>query len=131
MERRVARFAGLLASAALVALATGQYAGGQGRGFNTPGNILITDQFNNRVIEVNPQTHQVVWQFGNGSSVAGPHSIVGTNDAQRVGPLTLMAGTGVPPGGEPSCPSGCQDDRVILVNEAGKIVWQYACSRLA
>ena len=97
----------------------------QGNKFNTKGNILIADQFNNRVIEVNPENHQIVWQFGDGSSVAGPISIVGTNDAQRVGPLTLMAGTGVPPGGEPSCPNGCQDNRVILVNPAGKIVWQY------
>jgi hypothetical protein len=97
----------------------------QGNGFNTKGNILIADQFNNRVVEVNPDNHQIVWQFGDGSSVAGPTSIVGTNDAQRVGPLTLMAGTGVPPGGEPTCPNGCQDDRVILVSRAGRIVWQY------
>jgi hypothetical protein len=48
----------------------------QGNQFNTPGNILIADQFNNRIIEVNPNNHRVVWRFGNGSSVAGPHSIV-------------------------------------------------------
>jgi hypothetical protein len=42
----------------------------QGNGFNTKGNVLIADQFNNRVIEVNPLNHQIVWQFGNGSSVA-------------------------------------------------------------
>jgi hypothetical protein len=95
-------------------------------GFNTKGDILIADQFNNRVIEVNGQ-HQVVWQFGNGSNVAGPQSIVGTNDAQRVGNLTLIAGTGTPPGADPSCtkPNGCPDNRVILVNRAGHIVWQY------
>ena len=63
-------------------------------GFNHKGDILIADQFNNRVIEVNSQ-HQVVWQFGNGSNVAGPHSIVGTNDAERVGGLTLSSGTGI------------------------------------
>jgi hypothetical protein len=95
-------------------------------GFNTKGDVLIADQFNNRVIEVNSH-HRVVWQFGNGSSVAGPHSIVGTNDAERVGNLTLIAGTGTPPGADPSCtnPSGCADNRVILVNQAGHIVWQY------
>jgi hypothetical protein len=95
-------------------------------GFNTKGDILIADQFNNRVVEVNSQ-HQVVWHFGNGSNVAGPQSIVGTNDAERVGSLTLIAGTGTPPGADPSCTftNGCPDNRVILVNQAGQIVWQY------
>ena len=97
-----------------------------GGGFNRKGDILIADQFNNRVIEVNSH-HQVVWQFGNGSNVAGPHSIVGTNDAERVGGLTLISGTGTPPGADPSCmkKAGCPDNRVILVNRAGRIVWQY------
>src|SRR2546421_2341750 len=99
---------------------------GSGSGFNQPGNILIADQFNNRVVEVDRQ-HRVVWHFGDGSSVAGPKSIVGTNDAERVGDLTLIAGTGTPAGADPSCsdPNGCVDNRVILVNEAGRIVWQY------
>jgi outer membrane protein assembly factor BamB len=97
-------------------------------GFNKKGNILIADQFNNRVIEIN-RHHKIVWQFGDGSSVPGPNSVVGTNDAERVGRLTLIAGTGTPPGGaEPSCPdavNGCPDNRVMLVNRHGKIVWQY------
>lgn len=97
----------------------------QGNQFNTPGNILIADQFNNRVIEVNPLTHGIVWHFGNGSSVAGPQSVVGTNDAQRVGALTLIAGTGIPPGATPDCPNGCPDNRVILVDQGQHIVWQY------
>jgi hypothetical protein len=97
----------------------------QGNQFNTQGNILISDQFNNRVIEVNPLNHEIVWRFGNGSSVAGPRSIVAPNDAQRVGPLTLIAGTGAPPGTEPTCPSVCNDNRVILVNQKGQIIWQY------
>jgi len=97
----------------------------QGNAFNTPGNILISDQYNNRVIEVNPVTHRAVWHFGNGSSVAGPNSVVGVNDAQRVGPFTLIAGTGVPPGAEPKCPNGCADNRVMLVDPDGNIFWQY------
>ncbi|HEV3214008.1 MAG TPA: hypothetical protein VGZ03_11500 [Acidimicrobiales bacterium] len=93
--------------------------------FNEPGNILIADQFNNRIVEVDG--HQVVWSFGDGSSVAGPHSVVGPNDVQRVGNFTLIAGTGTPAGADPSCtnPSGCVDNRVLLVNKWGKIVWQY------
>jgi hypothetical protein len=97
----------------------------QGDDFNTRGNILISDQFNNRVIEVNPDNHRVVWHFGNGSSVAGPHSVVAVNDAQRVAFLTLIAGTGAPAGSEPTCPNGCPDNRVMLVDPAGQIIWHY------
>lgn len=113
------------ACAASLAAAGAVLAQAQGDHFNTPGNILIADQYNNRVVEVNPNDHRVVWRFGNGSSVAGPHSVVGTNDAQRVGPFTLIAGTGVPPGAEPTCPNGCADNRVMLVDDDGRIVWQY------
>jgi hypothetical protein len=101
------------------------FAAAQGDQFNTPGNILISDQFNNRVVEINPLTHKIVWRFGNGSSVAGPHSVVAVNDAQRVGPLTLIAGTGAPAGSEPTCPNGCADNRVMLVDQNGNILWQY------
>src|SRR5713101_5093954 len=75
--------------------------GGQ---FNKAGNILIADQFNNRVIEVDPKNHNVVWQFGNGSDVPGPQSIVGTNDAERVGEMTLISGTGIPSSMPPVLP---------------------------
>jgi hypothetical protein len=111
-------------TAALIA-ASALFAQAQGNEFNTRGNILISDQYNNRLIEVNPNNHRVVWHFGNGSSVAGPHSVVGVNDAQRVGPFTLVAGTGVPAGAEPTCPNGCPDNRVMLVDPAGQIIWQY------
>jgi outer membrane protein assembly factor BamB len=101
---------------------------GFGQGFNRPGDILIADQFNNRVIEINRE-HQIVWSFGNGSTVAGPRSIVAPNDAERVGDFTLLAGTGAPPAPsatEPVCEEkGCPDNRVILVNKYGRIVWQY------
>lgn len=94
-------------------------------GFNEPGNVVVADQFNNRIIEV--QGHKVVWRFGNGSSVAGPHSVVGPNDVERIGDLTLIAGTGTPAGADPSClnPAGCADNRVMLVDEQGNITWQY------
>jgi hypothetical protein len=92
--------------------------------FNHRGNILITDQFNNRVIEIDP-AGKIVWHFGNGPSDFSADSIVGTNDAERVGGLTLMAGTGIPPGIDPLAPNGVADNRVLLVNRAGHIVWQY------
>lgn len=96
--------------------------------FNEPGNYLIADQFNNRVIEVDRHGN-IVWQFGLGPADFSAASIIGVNDAQRVGDLTLMAGTGTP-GGQPEAPNctnsnGCPDNRVLLVDRSGNIVWQY------
>jgi hypothetical protein len=95
--------------------------------------VLIADQFNNRVIEVDPATHQIVWQFGNGSDKPGPNSVVGVNDAEPVGTYTLITGTGIPAtmSGQTALPGcstpaqGCPDNRVMLVNMGGSIVWQY------
>jgi hypothetical protein len=92
--------------------------------FNRPGNILVSDQFNNRVIEID-RLGGIVWSFGLGPNDVSAGSIVGVNDAQRVGALTLMAGTGAPAGTEPLCAAGCADNRVILVSPRGRIVWQY------
>jgi hypothetical protein len=97
---------------------------------------LIADQFNNRVIVVDPHTHQIAWQFGNGSDVPGPHSVVGVNDAERIGMLTLISGTGIPPSSPPlpgctDAVNGCPDNRVILVNRHGDIIWQYGQAGVA
>ncbi|HEV2394636.1 MAG TPA: hypothetical protein VG146_19970 [Verrucomicrobiae bacterium] len=93
-------------------------------GFNRPGNILIADQFNNRVIETDPAGN-ILWSFGLGPNDFSPRSIIGCNDSQRVGPFTLMAGTGTPPGVIPQAPDGAVDNRVVLVDPRGRIVWQY------
>ncbi len=95
---------------------------------NRGGNVLIADQFNNRVIEVN-NNGDIVWQFGLGPADFSPASIIGCNDAERVGRFTLMAGTGTP-GGQPEAPdctnpNGCPDNRVLLVDRNKQIVWQY------
>jgi hypothetical protein len=95
--------------------------------FNKQGNMIIADQFNNRIIEIN-SNHEVVWSFGSGNPSLcnpGPHSIIGPNDEERVGPFTVMAGTGVPPNTIPEMPNGCVDNRVIVVNPGGHIMWQY------
>ena len=95
--------------------------------FHLAGDLLITDQFNNRVIEVNPETKHIVWSFGSGNSTLcnpGPGSIIGSNDAERLpGGFTLMAGTGIPPGVPGT--TACVDNRVIVVDHSGRIVWQY------
>src|SRR5258708_13082235 len=94
------------------------------KGFNENGNILISDQFNNRVIEVTPRG-KIVWQYGGGPSNFTSTAIVGVNDAQRVCEKTLMAGTGIPPDTVPAVPLGIVDNRVILVDKHGNILWQY------
>src|SRR5512142_1426200 len=63
--------------------------------------FLIADQFNNRVIEVDA-AGTILWHFGGGPNNVGPTAIIGVNDAQTVGDLVLMAGTGAPAGTEPA-----------------------------
>ncbi len=109
------------AAAPITATAGGRAVAGR---FNEPGNLLIADQFNNRVIEIDP-AGDIVWSFGLGPNDFTAKSVIGVNDAQRVGPLTLMAGTGTPPGVIPQSPGGAPDNRVMLVNRAGQVVWQY------
>lgn len=92
--------------------------------FDKPGDILISDQFNNRVIEVNAANGAIVWHWGNGPNDVSATSAVGVNDALRVGDFTLISGTSAPAGTEPKCPSGCADNRVFFVDHAGHIVWQ-------
>ena len=99
--------------------------------FNKPGNLLIADQLNHRVIEVDRNTHEIVWQFGDGNSVAGPKSGVAPHDAQRVGEWTLICATGTSVGVEPNSAAGSPDHRVVLVDRSGKIIWQYGQTGVA
>src|SRR5258708_19337746 len=101
-------------------------------GFNTPGDVLISDQFNNRVIEVDRNKH-IVWQFGSGNPTLcnpGPGAIIGLNDAERLSNgLTLLAGTGIPPNTVTGLPNACLDNPVIVANQNGKIVCPHMQSR--
>ena len=116
----------LLPVAALASAAPGT-TGSSTSLFNAAGNLLITDQFNNRVIEVNPATNSIVWSFGSGNGSLcnpGPHSVIGPNFAERLaGGYTLIAGTGIG-AGIPNT-TACADNRVIVVDHKGGIVWQY------
>jgi hypothetical protein len=98
--------------------------GGLSPEFNHDGNILIADQFNNRVIEANT-SGDIVWSYGLGPDDFTSNSVIGVNDAERIGTYTLMAGTGTPPGVIPQSPDGAPDNRVLLVDPFGRIVWQY------
>src|ERR1035438_9889688 len=49
------------------------------RHFNQKGNILISDQFNNRVIEIDP-VGNIVWSFGRGPNDFSARSPLGVND---------------------------------------------------
>jgi hypothetical protein len=122
---RVFKTALLLAAVTAVAIVAAPALAAPHGAFNHNGDRLIADQFSNRVIEVT-KGGTIVWHFGTGSSVAGPHTVVAPNDAERVpGGLTLIAGTGAPAGTAGYPAAGAPDNRVILVNQAGKIVWQY------
>jgi hypothetical protein len=116
----------IVAATALLMLANAAFADVSplNREFNQTGNILISDQFNNRVIEITTKG-KIVWSFGLGPNDFSTNSIIGVNDAQRVGPLTLMAGTGTPPGVIPQATNGAVDNRVMLVDPFGREVWQY------
>ena len=121
-ERRLGRVSALgLVALALIGTASAQ---ADPAHYNQPGNLLIADQFNNRVIEIDAAGH-IIWQFGIGPNDVTATSVVGTNDAQRVGNSTLIAATGAPAGFEPACPSGCADNRVLLVSRHGHVLWQY------
>ena len=120
---------GAMAPAVPLAVATVPVQASTG-GFDSPGNLLISDQFNNRAIEVNPTTRAIVWSFGSGDPTQcnpGPGTIIGLNDAERLsGGLTLMVGTGVPKKSSPVARGfSCVDNRTIVVDQAGNIVWQY------
>jgi len=94
------------------------------------GNVVIADQFNNRVIEVD-STGKIVWSFGDGKAAPGPTSVVAPNDAERLpNGQTLISGTGAPTGTtdfacEAREAGPCPDNRVVLVNSDGGIAWMY------
>ena len=121
-----ASFRAILTAVGVMALASAASADNMksNHGFNEHGNILIADQFNNRGIETDT-AGKIIWSFGLGPNDFSARSIIGVNDAQRVGQFTLMAGTGTPAGVIQQAPDGVPDDRVILVDPKGKIVWQY------
>ncbi len=123
-RRRHLSTAALLAASGAAALFCIVATRAEAAQFNSKGNILISDQFNNRVIETDKEGN-IVWQYGLGPNDLSAKSPLGVNDAERVADDTLIAATGVPPGLEPGCSNGCPDNRVLLVDPQGQIDWQY------
>jgi hypothetical protein len=73
------------------------------------GNVLITDQGNDRIIEVTPQK-SIAWMYPADVDAASPLS--DPNSAERLGNGdTLIADEG--------------NDRVVEIDPSGTIVWQY------
>ncbi len=97
--------------------------------FNASGNVLLVDQYNNRVLEIDTNTQTIVWQYEMTVSRVRSHfvtnSIVGPRDAERVGGQTLIVSSGLPAGIDTNYPDGYADNRVILVNRQGHILWHY------
>jgi len=91
----------------------------------TVGNILIADRLNNRVIELS-KDGKIVWSFGTGGASPGPDAIVGPTDAERIpGAQTLICAAGVSAGTTGYPENGVVDSRVVIVDSAGRITWQY------
>lgn len=93
--------------------------------FNKNGNVLISDQYNNRVIETTP-AGKIVWKFGHGPNSFTQASPIGVTNALRVPKArTLIVGAGIEPGITQEAPLGVVDNRVMLVSKGGNIIWQY------
>jgi hypothetical protein len=125
-RRRIVGRRGLLIFSLLLGgLVAGAHAGDRPR-FNRKGNLLIVDQYNNRVIEMDTNTQTIVWEYeASVTKHSVTNAIIGPRDAERVKALTLIVCGGSPSGVSTNCPDGCPDNRVIQVNRRGKIVWQY------
>ena len=105
----------------LVAWVPVAHAGGGPR-FNKKGNLLIVDQYNDRVIEMDTNTQTIVWEYKESVNRSVTTPIIGPRDAERVKGLTLIVCGGL---SSNVCTTNCSDNRVIQVNRKGKIVWQY------
>ena len=88
------------------------------------GNFLVSDQYNNRVIEFDPRG-EIVWSWGLGPNDFTVNSAIGVRNAERVGYLTLLACSGISPGITLEAKNGVPDNRVLLIDREGKVEWQY------
>jgi outer membrane protein assembly factor BamB len=93
----------------VVTLITGRVQAG-GPTFNTRANILIADQFNNRLIEVKMGTHEVVWQY---PAVPDPLLLNGGAFASRLPDGNTLI-------------TDSNNNRVIEVTSTGAVAFTYS-----
>src|SRR5258707_12746969 len=70
--------------------------------FNDRGNIVIADQFNNRVIEIDPHTHAILSHFGEGPAKSRPPNSLRRNDTQLLAPPNTNPVTEITPAQPPA-----------------------------
>ena len=93
--------------------------------YDARGNLIIVDQYNNRVIEIEPITRTIVWEYQVSTTKSEMNWLVGPRDAERVKGRTLIVAGGLPAGVSTNYPDGYVDNRVFEVDRKGKIRWQY------
>jgi hypothetical protein len=93
--------------------------------FDERGNLIIVDRYNNRVLEMEPITGAIVWEYTASSRKSETNWLVGPRDAERFKGKTLIVAGGLPAGVSSNYPDGYVDNRVFEVNKQGKIRWQY------
>ncbi|TLZ16349.1 MAG: hypothetical protein E6K26_12835 [Gammaproteobacteria bacterium] len=84
---------------------------------NHGGNILIADQFNNRVVEIERGTHRIVWQYATNLQRGSNPAPLPTRAVRLRNGHTLI--------------SDQFNDRVIEVTRAGEIVFQQGALNVA
>lgn len=93
--------------------------------YDTRGNLIIVDQYNNRVLEMEPVTGTIVWEYDASVRRSETNWLVGPRDAERFKGRTLIVAGGLPAGVSTNYPDGYVDNRVFEVDRKGKIRWQY------
>lgn len=93
--------------------------------FDVRGNLIIVDQYNNRVLEMEPVTGTIVWEYNVSAYKSETNWLVGPRDAERFKGKTLIVAGGLPAGVSSNYPDGYVDNRVFEVDQKGKIHWQY------
>ena len=89
----------------LAVATTTVFAGSKPR-FDEKGNLLIVDRYNNRIIEVDPVTTNIVWQYEVSVSKTATNWLAGPLDAERFKGRTLIVAGYLPAGVSTNYPDG-------------------------
>lgn len=98
--------------------------------FDAKGNLVVVDQYNNRIVELDPLTHTIVWQYEVSISKTTTNWLVGPRDAERYKGKTLIVAGDLPAGVSSNYPAGNIASRVFEVDKKGKIKWEYGQTSL-